>query len=40
MIDLEVRCPECGVDVTRLPPCTRCGYAFGCCPCVHADDDH
>lgn len=38
MIDLEVRCPDCGVNATRLPPCTRCGYQYGCCPCVHADE--
>ena len=33
----EVRCPECGTDVTRLPPCRICGYIHGCCPCYHAD---
>lgn len=35
---LEVRCPECGVEVSRLPPCRVCGYRWGCCPCVHAEE--
>lgn len=38
MTALEVRCPECGTDTARLPPCRICGYRFGCCPCFHADD--
>lgn len=33
-----MRCPDCGADADRLPPCRICGYVNGCCLCYHADD--
>lgn len=32
----ECRCPACGVDVARVPPCPVCGNH--CCPCVHGEE--
>jgi len=37
MIEFEVRCPECGVDVAHVPPCRICGGY--CCKCYHDEDD-
>ena len=32
----ECRCPDCGVDVARVPPCPVCGNR--CCPCMHGEE--
>jgi len=38
MDEWEVRCPSCGVNVARRPPCPVCRRVPGCCDCYHEDD--
>lgn len=36
----EVRCPECGTDVSRGAPCRICRDGSRCCPCYHEENDN